>query len=67
MFNSVWYSIFLFFNCYYIEIIIVVFLCFFIIIYLFVFFMFLEEENEILFVIYSVGDGIILLYDFNKF
>lgn len=67
MFNSVWYSIFLFFNCYYIEIIIVVFLCFFIIIYLFGFFMFLEEENEILFVIYSVGDGIILLYDFKKF
>lgn len=29
--------------------------------------MFLEEENEILFVIYSVGDGIILLYDFKKF
>lgn len=67
MFNSVWYGIFLFLNCYYIEIIIVVFLCFFIIIYLFGFFMFLEEENEILFVIYSVGDGIILLYDFKKF
>lgn len=29
--------------------------------------MFLEEENEILFVIYSVGDGIILLYNFKKF
>lgn len=67
MFNSVWYSIFPLFNCHHIEITIVVFLCSFIIIYLFVFFMLSEEENETLFVIYSVGDGIILSHDPNKF